>query len=565
MTERNPKTFDYYNKMRREQKRQYQSTTVQRQMVEDRKKLGEKAFYSKADPDVQRREEILAAVEQMLLKDRGLVDLVGRDNVCVWTSKHDLNSKDETYSQKFAKSEVKDYGIAVICHKAVSENGKALFLGDRDLWVWDEEPENSRFSSVSLADFAHAHEWANSVGDKAMIATTREALDWATVTYDNIKANFEPVECLPWVLEISSWDMLALRKADPAVTLEVNELNQFCKAVVIGMGFVNSRSYGDVKVISFNGISSELAYPEKTVILSATAWVSGYKLAPDKYTAHFDGYLPEPDYRNLSLVHLDKPAGLPIYYKTFSGSRSAKAKMTNYLETLVADIPERKVFITCPKAILPLVQDCDFVEGKEVFTSHHGIGTGSNDWQDCDAVIYFLDDHKPGAAHVAKRHAIVGDEITKETLDDAQNYLRGSYQDVKRGSYLSNMIQLLGRGRVRQRYDDGSSHKMTAYMVVDKRYFDMLSAQFPKCQVEYRSKPSTKGAVLSKYADFLREQVVEAPLSVKYVSEQLGIKNYRKYTSDLKADKDGILKGSGYQFQKGESGRYGTGHLFVPI
>lgn len=72
----------------------------------------------------------------------------------------------------------------------------------------------------------------------------------------------------------------------------------------------------------------------------------------------------------------------------------------------------------------------------------------SNEWMHCDSVVYFLDDHKPGSAHVVRKHAIVGNEITNEALEDAQNYLRGEYGDIKRGSYLANMMQLIGRGQV---------------------------------------------------------------------------------------------------------------------
>ncbi len=494
---------------------------------------------------------------------RQLVEKVGMGNVCVWTSKHD-HKADSEFTQRFGKDEVRDYPIAIICHQAVQNPDHAGFLGRRDLWVYDEMPENIRPASLTLASFAEAWSWAENTGNVDKIADARSAHAWATVVQDTVSQNYDAILEMPWVDRIAAWDMLEYKDTH-LVNAVVSEVVHWCKAVQSGMGFVSRKTYGKSRSVTFNGALCELPDAGKTVILSASAWVSGYNIAPDKYTREVESLLPVSEYRDLNLVHLDPPKGLPKYYKSFASSRSAKDKVTKFLKDLIAEIPDDKIFLTCPKAVQPIAEAALAGCGKEVHISHHGIGTGSNEWRECTAVVYFLDHFIPAEAHVNRKHAIVGDKITDETLEDAQHYLRGQYADIKKGHHLASMMQLVGRGCVRVRDDDGKPEPMTAYMVIKRDLFDEMQSIFPKAQMTYQSaKPTSKRRkAIHKVADWLREHG-EADVGASVLDEVLKTRT-RKWSKELKTDKDGVLAGAGYRYEPRKAGRYGKEAQFVQL
>lgn len=62
MTDRKPKTYSQYQTMRRENKRQYHSPTVQRQILEDRISLGNESFYATSDDNNQSLNDKLTKV-----------------------------------------------------------------------------------------------------------------------------------------------------------------------------------------------------------------------------------------------------------------------------------------------------------------------------------------------------------------------------------------------------------------------------------------------------------------------------------------------------------------------
>ncbi len=508
-----------------------------------------KLFYE--NPDF-RAVLLVPFIDQAEAVYRQLVKKVGTANVCVWTSKHNIGA-DSGFTQRFGKNEVTNYPLVVVCHQAVNNPAYAGFLGKRDLWVYDEMPENIRPTSLHLGFFAESWTWTEQVGDPKMVSAAKSAHAWATLIQDSIAQNYEAVAGMPWVEKIAGWDMAQYRNT-PLTSAVVNELVHWCRAVHAGFGFVSRKTFGTSKVVTFNGALCQLPDASRTVILSASAWVSGYHIAPDRYSRSVEHNLPQTDYPELMLVHLDPPKGLPRYYKTYAKSRSTRDKVTKYLQKLLDGIPDERIFLTCPKPIQLIVQDalkgCD----KQVSVSHHGIGTGSNDWRDCTAVIYFLDHYIPAEAHVSRKHAIVGDQITEDSLSDAQHYLRGQYADVKIGHHMANMMQLVGRGRVRVRDDDGRSMPMTAYMIVRRDLFDRMQSIYPNAQMNYRSeKPKTRHKMINKIADWLRDHA-DGDIPASVVDVALSTR-CRRWTKQLAEDKGGILAGAGYCFIAGRKGR----------
>ena len=91
---------------------------------------------------------------------------------------------------------------------------------------------------------------------------------------------------------------------------------------------------------------------------------------------------------------------------------------------------------------LPTIVEKD---GKTIHLSHHSLSIGSNDFKDCDAVIYLWDNHLPQSVSVQRFHTLADEPVTDEQLEDANsNKLMGYYGRIREAQYLDNMMQQIG-------------------------------------------------------------------------------------------------------------------------
>ena len=286
-------------------------------------------------------------------------------------------------------------------------------------------------------------------------------------------------------------------------------------------------------------------------------------------------YWKPPSFEHLTLVQLPNP-DIRGQYSSW-GHPTSKSQAIGYVDWLLSEIPETQVYLTVPRQVLVQALSSYFglpergelelpaiVEkyGKTIHLSHHSLSIGSNDFKDCDAVIYLWDNHLPQSVSVQRFHTLADEPVTDEQLEDANsNKLMGYYRRIREAQYLDNMMQQIGRGNVRNIDNEGKVGTMSAYVLTEQPdRFVSLTAQYRDCQVSqldgYIAVSEAKGAV-ARIVQYLSRCEKGQDIPVAQVQEVLNI-TIRKHKSQLENDWD--LSRLGYEYQSGSKGR---GHSAV--
>jgi hypothetical protein len=261
------------------------------------------------------------------------------------------------------------------------------------------------------------------------------------------------------------------------------------------------------------------------------------------------------------------------------GSSGAKGDVVAYIDWLLRAVPESKLYLTMPKAVL---DGCllDYLGqqtakgikypiklqkyGKTVFVSHHALSVGSNAFRDCEAVLYLWDNHLPQLVAVQRYHTLKGQPVTDEDLAEANNgKLTGNYKKIREAMYVENMMQQIGRGRVRTFDDNAVANPMTAYVLTTKEErFSSLVAQYDGCQMGvllYKGFDlSSSSSRVTRVLNYIRQYGGGQDIPAKQVQTDLGYR-LSSIGSALGHNK-GLLE-LGYVFERGTKGR-GRGAVF---
>jgi hypothetical protein len=243
------------------------------------------------------------------------------------------------------------------------------------------------------------------------------------------------------------------------------------------------------------------------------------------------------------------------------------------VDWLLQTVPEKNVYLTLPKQVL---EGClltyfgvgagakvDYplkVErhGKTVHVSHHSLSIGSNDFRDCDAVIYLFDDHKPQALSIRRFHTLTGHPITNTVLKAVEGgKLTGDYKKVKEATYIENMMQQIGRGRIRTFEKDATAVPMTAYVFTQQAgLFHKLADQYHDCQREELPYQGVSALVprgrVDRIVHYIRLHGQDRDVPANEVEAAIGFP-LRRLGSALEHLRD--LQTLGYQYIKGGRGR----------
>ena len=195
---------------------------------------------------------------------------------------------------------------------------------------------------------------------------------------------------------------------------------------------------------------------------------------------------------------------------------------------------------------------------KTVYISNHARSVGSNEFKDCDAVVYLWDNHLPASVSVQRFHTLADEPITDDALLDANGgSLVGNYKRIREAQYLDNMMQQIGRGTVRAIDENAIAGKMTAYIhTTNDDMFVRLAAQYPDCtrgELEYEGiavgQPTGR---LARIVEYLGSYGDKQDVEAKSVEDALGFE-LRRYNPVLENNWDLLMLG--YTYQKGGRGR----------
>jgi hypothetical protein len=470
--------------------------------------------------------------------------------------------------------------VVVLTHQFVPANKGRL--DDRTLMIVDESIYATGEVSLRCEDFYTARTWATTHGVYAheFMQLANFVSAWDEALGNSGKKYLAPPsgQSLAWA-EVIAND-LKLKEHDQTISNRelLSSVQVFCEALLQGLAFA---SKGQLRKGRYDQRFSAavLALPnlKRTVVLTATGGLT-YDLA-----GSFSGDIPSAPYRvparydNLKLVRLSGPT----YNQSYGmwGSSEAKGEVVAYVDWLLRTVPERELYLTMPKAVLEGClldyfgqQTAKAIEypitfqryGKTVHISHHARSVGSNAFRDCDAVLYLWDNHLPQMVAVQRYHTLKGQPITNDALAEAASgNLTGDHKKTQEAMYVENMMQQIGRGRVRTFDEEGMANPMTAYVfTVKEERFSSLVAQYDGCQTgvllyEGFNLPTSHGRV-TRVLNYVSQYGGAQDISGKQVQTDLGFR-LSSMGSALDHNKD-LLK-LGYVFERGTKGR-GNGSMF---
>lgn len=468
--------------------------------------------------------------------------------------------------------------ILVLTHAFLQFNQGSL--NDIDLFVVDEAIYATGEASLKLKHFHEARDWAttNNIHPEAFIELSDfvNELDFQLRESDKkyVAPNLD--RDLSWAATINK-----IKLHEHAQTISKMEVlvavQRFCEALLEGLVFLSKGNIDNTKFAPvFSAAVLGIPRIEKTVILSATGGMVYDIAGPFEQDQGSRKHWTPPSYERLRLVQLADP-DIQGNYNTWTGA-AKKEQVKAYVDWLLVTIPEQTIYLTMPKKVLEGCLRSYFDQkqsgeidypitttkyGRQLHISHHARSVGSNAFKDCEAVIYLWDNHLPQSVHVQRFHTLADEEITDEALVDANSgKLVGHYGRIRKAQFIDNMMQQIGRGRVRSIDDNASAATMTAYVLTEPDLFQRLTAQYQGCttgQLNYEGKavkePTSR---IARVLNYIRNRSPKEDIPIKEVEQALEF-DLRRYRDQLEGDWD--LKALGYEFKAGGKGRGKAGYF----
>lgn len=497
-----------------------------------------------------------------------LVEKLGADRVGHYHSEAGTN-----------KEEVLAKPIVVLTHQFIQHNHGRL--DDRDLFVVDEAIYATGEASLKLENFNQARSWAtrNNVFSDEFV----QLADYVSKMDERLRASNQNYvaapheESLDWAKAIA----FDLDIRDHYQTIENSDVivgaQRFCEALLEGLVFL-SRGTIDSKrwVPVYSAAVFGIPRIDKTVVLSATGGMVYDIAGPFKQSEGSRDHWTPPSYEKLKLVHLTGPA-ISGHYRTWT-TISKKDQVVRYVDWVLSQVEEDKVYMTMPKKVLdkclrgyfdqPANGDLEYPftvtkHGKQISVSNHARSVGSNNFRECGAVVYLWDNHLPSSVAVQRFHTLAGEEVTDEALEDANGgNLVGDYKRIRDAQYIDNMMQHIGRGNVREIDENAVAGEMTAYVHTDVTKFQRLAIQYRGSEtdvLEYEGKKAGESPNrIARILWHIKEHDKQQDIPISEVEEAVGF-DLRRYASRLEGSWE--LRGLGYEFVRGGRGRGNEGRF----
>ena len=491
-----------------------------------------------------------------------LSERLGPDKVGKYYAGANLNKADALAKQ-----------VAVLTHQFVPYNKGRL--DDRDVFVVDEAIYATAQVSLELTDFAQALSWATS--QNILPEAFRHAHQYGTNFYERVKEDeniryfaADLNQDLSWAKAISDLKLFEAGVVETLTDREaISAVKIFCEALLLGLVFLDrgSLSQDGRYRASFNAAVLGLPKLDQTVVLTATGGLIYDIAGCIKESISSRDYAAPMRYDNVSLVKLSDPS-LKGQYKTWNGEQTRQI-VIDYLDWLLPQIAEDEAYVSMPLAVLQGClwgyfglgegQDLPVAvrkHGKTLHLSHHQLAIGSNAYKDCPAAIYLWPNYMPRKVTLQIQTALQGEILTDERLIKANsNKLQGAFSRMRDAQFVDNMIQQIGRGRIRQIDDKGNAGKMTAYILSRPEDFDQLARIFNGCST----------TVLSGFGE-IKKTTSRIDRIVDYLSKHKGrdvLVSEVETATDIRSDKiqqavrrdDWAVTVEGFVLQSGKQGR----------
>ena len=465
--------------------------------------------------------------------------------------------------------------IVVLTHAFIEPNKGAL--DDRGLFIIDEAIYATGEASLKLQHFSEARSWATSHGLFGEEFTA--LLDFATDLDRKLRTSGENYIAAPHTPDMTWAETIVndFNVSDHYQNMDNKDVlygaQRFCEALLNRLVFLSkgSQAKGRHDPV-FSAAVLGIPRIDKAVILSATGGMVYEIAGPFKESHATKNYWTAPSFENLNIVQLSGPK-ISDQYRNWGPH---KDKIISYLDWLLATIPEQSIYLTLPKLIIDKCLrhyfgesdrgDLDYplnvnLHGKNIYIANHARSVGSNDFKDCNAIVYLWENHIPQAVSVQRFHTLADEAITDDSLQDANSgKLVGNYQRIKEAQYIDNMVQHIGRGSVRSISEKAVAGKMTAYILAENsNRFTRLVAQYRDCHTsvfEYGNIGVTKPTGrIERIIDYLRQKGGKQDVPATVIEKALGFR-LSGYRHDLQNSWDIMMLG--YSYHAGGKGRGNT-------
>jgi hypothetical protein len=206
------------------------------------------------------------------------------------------------------------------------------------------------------------------------------------------------------------------------------------------------------------------------VILDATADFAPQVQAGHDFRCHSG---PQVSYRNLSLTHIQQPAGFDGIASRAASADTIRAYIQWIKETVKANTAkDETVLIVVPKKVAAVLNADNPIPGRTVMVATWGMGVGSNAYRNCGAVFLFSEFHKPRHSYLAQSLASRGKVATHADLRQAMGgNTTGPVDAVGRAHRRRQFKQMACRGRIRQLDAAGVAKPMRLFTSMDRALF----------------------------------------------------------------------------------------------
>lgn len=470
--------------------------------------------------------------------------------------------------------------VVVLTHQFVSSNPGRL--DDRDQFIVDEAIYDTGSVTLALSDMFLARDWATT--NNVMPDEFTHLADFAVQNDKRMRDSDWKFVALQlddqcsWAKRIGT-DLNLRDYAQSIDDMEVmSSIQRFCEALALGLAFL-SRGGKDKQRYQPRFSAALFGVPnlERTVVLTATGGLIYDLAGPFKQSTASRDYWTAPTFEDLNLVQLFGPE-INAQYRQW-GKQEIKDQAVAYVDWLIAKVPEQSLYLTVPKQVLDrclrgflglqskgevdlpaIVQ----MHGKTVYVSSHGRSVGSNEFKDCEAVLYLWDDYKPASVAIQRYHTLANEPITQEALDIANHKkMSGKYEKIREGMLVDNMMQQIGRGRVRQYDEFARCGKMQAYILTAKpSRFETVAIHYAGCttsQLVYGdAEVSDPRCRVTRVLNYLRVYGSGRDVGIKEIENKLRF-SIRKHYDELVGSWE--LTKLNYELVRGSRGR-GKATLF---
>lgn len=440
-----------------------------------------------------------------------LLELLPPEVVGIWTSQHDAKRPpmDHQAGQPlFTLDQMREIPIVVFTHsKWIAEMERQADWGirchrghPRDILFIDEQPKVINIYNKTHADVAKAGvDIARMEPDHPWVDVLTEVSARMQSLFRTDGSDLEEAELLHCLeaADFSEERAEAIWRGHygyPA-TDEYLATFKFLKACTLGYSFFTRQ-----KPREFVAYLPQFEPAANQVLLDATADVSELSLMMGGELA--EG-LPEIDYSNLTIHHLDHPKEFSKINRVVDN----RGRSVEYAEWIHKAVMENTsdgdvILVVMHKAMFerhalfphaPAEPNHDVFPNRKAYIIWWGQGIGSNTYKTATKVFMFSEFYMPRRTTVANTLGASGRQAKEGDLRSINRNLTGDYLTIQEGDLLRWTKQLACRGNVRNVGLDGKCGNMGLYTSMDfNRLIRNLDRLFPGAKAPTKVKPKAK-------------------------------------------------------------------------